>query len=234
MADPAAVHGVVDVDVASGAAAGAAAAAAGAPPAGPSADDFSTGPLSLLRAAVMDGSQVLINVRNNKKLLGRVKAFDRHCNMVRWRGRGLSPIRSAVFFSFSLDSLVWDGGGKGSGGGRCVKWVGCSGGHAAPPPGSAAVTDWSGPLACWFEPPELFSFATRSCVTTRLGSPVAARVTLRASPPLSHPAQVLEDVKEMWVEYPKGASSRSVSRDRVIAKLFLRGDSVVLVVRNPK
>jgi small nuclear ribonucleoprotein (snRNP)-like protein len=26
--------------------------------------------------------QVLINCRNNKKLLGRVKAFDRHCNMV--------------------------------------------------------------------------------------------------------------------------------------------------------
>ncbi|KAK1863767.1 hypothetical protein I4F81_006321 [Pyropia yezoensis] len=123
MSDPAAVHGVVDVDVASG---GGATGAAGAPPAGPTADDFSTGPLSLLRAAVMDGSQVLINVRNNKKLLGRVKAFDRHCNMV------------------------------------------------------------------------------------------------------------LEDVKEMWVEYPKGASSRSVSRDRVISKLFLRGDSVVLVVRNPK
>jgi len=26
--------------------------------------------------------QVLINCRNNKKLLGRIKAFDRHCNMV--------------------------------------------------------------------------------------------------------------------------------------------------------
>ena len=26
--------------------------------------------------------QVLINVRNNRKLLGRIKAFDRHCNMV--------------------------------------------------------------------------------------------------------------------------------------------------------
>lgn len=26
--------------------------------------------------------QVLINCRNNKKLLGRVRAFDRHCNMV--------------------------------------------------------------------------------------------------------------------------------------------------------
>ena len=28
------------------------------------------------------GWQVLINCRNNRKLLGRVKAFDRHCNMV--------------------------------------------------------------------------------------------------------------------------------------------------------
>jgi small nuclear ribonucleoprotein (snRNP)-like protein len=27
-------------------------------------------------------SQVLINLRNNRKLLGRVKAFDRHCNMI--------------------------------------------------------------------------------------------------------------------------------------------------------
>ncbi len=27
-------------------------------------------------------AQVLISCRNNRKLLGRVKAFDRHCNMV--------------------------------------------------------------------------------------------------------------------------------------------------------
>lgn len=26
--------------------------------------------------------QVLINCRNNRKILARVKAFDRHCNMV--------------------------------------------------------------------------------------------------------------------------------------------------------
>lgn len=61
---------------------------------------------------------------------------------------------------------------------------------------------------------------------------VPARVP--AATPAAPPPQVLEDVKEMWVEYPKGASSRSVNRDRVISKLFLRGDSVVLVVRNPK
>lgn len=43
---------------------------------------FRTGPLSLLLESVKNNTQVLINVRNNKKLLGRVKAFDRHCNMV--------------------------------------------------------------------------------------------------------------------------------------------------------
>ena len=29
-----------------------------------------------------DGTQILINCSNNKKLLGRVRAFDRHYNMV--------------------------------------------------------------------------------------------------------------------------------------------------------
>lgn len=43
---------------------------------------FRTGPLSLLTESVKSNTQVLINCRNNKKLLGRVKAFDRHCNMV--------------------------------------------------------------------------------------------------------------------------------------------------------
>jgi small nuclear ribonucleoprotein (snRNP)-like protein len=45
-------------------------------------EEFSTGPLSVLTMSVKNNTQVLINCRNNKKLLGRVKAFDRHCNMV--------------------------------------------------------------------------------------------------------------------------------------------------------
>ena len=32
--------------------------------------------------SVKNNTQVLINLRNNHKLLGRVRAFDRHCNMV--------------------------------------------------------------------------------------------------------------------------------------------------------
>jgi small nuclear ribonucleoprotein D2 len=92
-------------------------------------EEFSTGPLSVLTQSVKNNTQVLINCRNNKKLLGRVKAFDRHCNMV------------------------------------------------------------------------------------------------------------LENVKEMWTEVPKTGKgkkkSKPVNKDRFISKMFLRGDSVILVLRNP-
>jgi small nuclear ribonucleoprotein D2 len=91
-------------------------------PAGP--DTFTSGPLSVLYRAVSSNTQVLINVRNNHKLLCRVKAFDRHCNLV------------------------------------------------------------------------------------------------------------LEDVKEMWSERGKGGKG-SVSKDRFVSKMFLRGDSVIVVVANP-
>ncbi|ETV74815.1 small nuclear ribonucleoprotein Sm D2 [Aphanomyces astaci] len=90
-------------------------------------EDFLTGPLSVLMQSVKNNSQVLINVRNNHKLLARVKAFDRHCNMV------------------------------------------------------------------------------------------------------------LENVKEMWTEVPKSTKGKGKPKnvERFISKMFLRGDSVILVLRNP-
>merc|ERR1712024_222434 len=92
-------------------------------------EEFQTGPLRVLTDSVKNNTQVLINCRNNKKLLGRVKAFDRHCNMV------------------------------------------------------------------------------------------------------------LENVKEMWTEIPRTGKgqkkSKPVNKDRYISKMFLRGDSVILVLRNP-
>ena len=92
-------------------------------------DEFATGPLSVLRECCRTQTQVLINCRNNRKLLGRIKAFDRHRNMV------------------------------------------------------------------------------------------------------------LENVKEMWTEVPRTGkgkkASRPVNKDRFISKMFLRGDSVILVLRNP-
>ncbi|KAL9102578.1 MAG: hypothetical protein Q9163_002296 [Psora crenata] len=87
--------------------------------------EFTSGPLSILQTALRSHTQVLISCRNNRKLLARVKAFDRHCNMV------------------------------------------------------------------------------------------------------------LENVKEMWTETPRnsaGKKGRSVNKDRFISKMFLRGDSVILVL----
>eukprot|EP00892_Ulva_mutabilis_P005830 jgi/Ulvmu1/3619/UM017_0031.1 len=88
------------------------------------------GPLSVLTSSVKTNSMVLINCRNNHKLLARVKAFDRHCNML------------------------------------------------------------------------------------------------------------LENVKEMWTEIPKTGrgkkASQPINKDRFVSKMFLRGDSVVMVLRNPK
>ncbi|KAH6625405.1 small nuclear ribonucleoprotein Sm D2 [Boeremia exigua] len=87
--------------------------------------ELTTGPLSILQTAVRSRTQVLISCRNNRKILARVKAFDRHCNMV------------------------------------------------------------------------------------------------------------LENAKEMWTETPRlanGAHGRKVNKDRFISKLFLRGDSVILVL----
>eukprot|EP00808_Paulinella_micropora_P019682 g6021.t1 len=92
-------------------------------------DEFLVGPLSVLTQSVKNNTQVLVNCRNNKKLLGRVKAFDRHCNMI------------------------------------------------------------------------------------------------------------LENVQEMWTEQPKAGKGKKkakpVNKDRFISKMFLRGDSVILVLRNP-
>ena len=44
--------------------------------------ELTPGPLSVLNKAVTNNEQILIAVRNNKKLLGRVKAFDIHFNMI--------------------------------------------------------------------------------------------------------------------------------------------------------
>ena len=48
---------------------------------------------------------------------------------------------------------------------------------------------------------------------------------------------VLENVKEMWTEVPRPGNgqkrAQATNKDRYISKLFLRGDSVILVVKNP-
>ena len=45
-------------------------------------EEFNTGPLRILADAVKNNTQVLISCRHDKKLLCKVRAFDRHFNMV--------------------------------------------------------------------------------------------------------------------------------------------------------
>lgn len=45
-------------------------------------DNPNEGPLSILTECVKTNTQILVNCRNNRKILGRVKAFDRHCNLL--------------------------------------------------------------------------------------------------------------------------------------------------------
>jgi len=52
-----------------------------------------------------------------------------------------------------------------------------------------------------------------------------------------HMNMVLENVIEMWTEIPrgnKGKKAKPVNRDRTLGKMFLRGDSVIFVLPNPK
>ncbi|KAH3662116.1 hypothetical protein OGAPHI_006297 [Ogataea philodendri] len=44
--------------------------------------EFNNGPLRLLTNAIQNNATVLISLRNNHKLISKVKAFDRHCNMI--------------------------------------------------------------------------------------------------------------------------------------------------------
>lgn len=44
--------------------------------------EFKYGPMSLIQSSVESGSPVMIYCRNNRKLLAKVKAFDRHCNLI--------------------------------------------------------------------------------------------------------------------------------------------------------
>ena len=78
-------------------------------------------------SAVSDGTlrQVLISCRNNRKLLGRVKAFDRHCNMILENVKEMwsevipeSPVADLLFETehmqgadcwLCLDSQDWQG-----------------------------------------------------------------------------------------------------------------------------
>ncbi|TFY68355.1 hypothetical protein EVJ58_g1047 [Rhodofomes roseus] len=65
--------------------------------------EISQGPLSVLQQAVRNHTQVLISLRNNKKLLARVKAFDRHSNMVLENVKEASRVDHSYIFTRSCN-----------------------------------------------------------------------------------------------------------------------------------
>ncbi|KAG4968282.1 hypothetical protein JHK87_033933 [Glycine soja] len=82
-------------------------------------EEFNTEPLFVLMMSVKNNTQVLINCQNNKKLLGRVRAFDRNCNMVLENVREIwtepvaaitvTEISQAMIEELSLNLLVVGG-----------------------------------------------------------------------------------------------------------------------------
>ena len=120
--------------------------------------EFEKGPLSVLMQSVKNNTQVLINCRNNHKLLARVKAFDRHCNMV-------------------LENVK-----------------------------------------------EMWTEQVSQCFIYMFPEFLNVLLTLSFPPP------------PPFDNKPKGKSGeagRAINKDRFINKMFLRGDSVILVLRNP-
>ena len=45
-------------------------------------ETFHEGPLSVLKECVKSNTQIMVYCRNNRKLLGKIRAFDRHMNMI--------------------------------------------------------------------------------------------------------------------------------------------------------
>lgn len=71
-------------------------------------EEFNTGPLSVLTQSVKNNTQVLINCRNNKKLLGRVKAFDRYvfCFVFKSKAEFINVYFSNILVGINSKSLI--------------------------------------------------------------------------------------------------------------------------------
>ena len=141
-------------------------------------EEFKTGPLSLLTTSVKTNTQILVSCRNNRKLLARVKAFDRHFNMV------LEGVKEM--------------------------WTEVSGARARR--GSRAS---EAPIQS----------------TDRLTDSLSLSLSL--SFPRVCPRASLRRPKIPKTGKGKTAS-KAINKERFISKMFLRGDSVILVLRNPK
>ncbi len=88
-------------------------------------------------------------------------------------------------------------------------------------------------LACTDRTILYFRHASQVLIACRNNRKLLARVKAFDR----HCNMVLESVQEMWTEVPRSqkgqARPKPVNKDRFIPKMFLRGDSVIIVLRNP-
>ena len=87
-----------------------------------------------------------------------------------------------------------------------------------------------------FEPWPLDCLAP-ACSSLAGCSPTGPPVNQRFSRVKAFDRLVLENAKEMWTEVPKASKgqkkAKPINKDRFMSKVFIRGDSVILVLRNP-
>ena len=183
---------------------------------------------------------MLINCRNNRKLLGRVKAFDRHCNMVLenvkemwtevrgwvggwvgWMVR-LSQRRRAAFSPGGTE-----GGQRANRGEAGRPAAGAA--AAAPPLGDSRARPFL--LGILSVVRGVASGALQEAGRSALPARLPHLTKTRTRAPLL--ASRLFRARGLS-QIPKGGKSKPVNKDRFISKMFLRGDSVILVLRNPK
>lgn len=88
----------------------------------------------------------------------------------------------------------------------------------------------SGPFAMLIEVVKSNDMALISCRNNR-------KILARVKAFDRHMNLVLEEVTETWVEIPKGnkgTKAKPVQRERFFPKLFVRGDSVIFIVKKPQ
>ncbi|GER34707.1 small nuclear ribonucleoprotein family protein [Striga asiatica] len=198
-------------------------------------EEFNTGPLSVLMMNVKNNTQVLINCRNNKKLLGHMRAFGRHYNMVlenvreMWTEVAQRPVKGKRKL-FQLIKTV-----------LLVLLL-----QFAPFVDRAKMSRPMEEDAPGKNEEEEFNTGPLSVLMMSVKNNTQVLINCRNNKKLlghvrafdRHCNMVLENVREMWTEVPKTGKGKKkalpVNKDRFISKMFLRGDSVIIVLRNPK
>lgn len=188
----------------------------------------------VLQSSVKNHTQILIALRNNRKLLARVKAFDRHSNMVSWSLSSLifqSDVSGASLFSTRHRSRSKFEETVAPEGWACVikHHIECSNRCVDFVVFHFYLVNLSDIPILMDNEAFLYRYWWSCCfLNWRILMEPELNDNFLIYSSLNRVIQVLVNVKEMWTELPKGKNKKPVNKDRFISKMFLRGDSVIL------